>query len=172
MIELKEGQKVLDIDGNEYLIEKGDILEELSKNKVNEKLLQESAFVVGNRTINDVVTILLSYKEAASKTKIFNMIPKVPSEQGLFLFEKNLVAVRGRYGDSTNLADDIMLSSYTFRKSSEDPIQLYKSLNAYLYQIAEDPIYDTPFYKELELFKDKVAKDVLTDSWDSYYWGE
>ena len=69
-IQLKEGQTVLDVDGNEYLIEKGDFLQEVQKDVIRENnnadyarkealeyLENLSSKPVNRKTYNELLTL-------------------------------------------------------------------------------------------------------------------
>ena len=70
MIELKEGQKILDVEGNEYEIEKGDYLQEVQKDVIRENnnadyarkealdyLENLSSKPVNRKTYNELLTL-------------------------------------------------------------------------------------------------------------------
>lgn len=128
-----------------------------------------SAFVVGDKTINQVIS-WISDQPANSvyhrKVKeAFNLDPMRGVHCGQLaqeMLELNIRAVRQRYedADQAQMIPDGGTWSYELTSS----IQAYKSLRCFLYQCAEGDVPETSIlYNILDELSDEMAHDIVCD---------
>lgn len=72
------------------------------------------------------------------------------------LYIANLRAYNGRYNEHVK-----EFEKYTPSPLPQNMIALYKRMQCYLYQCAEDPIYNTDFYKAMEDLQNALAKGII-----------
>lgn len=73
------------------------------------------------------------------------------------LYIMNLRAYNGRYKD--NIKE---FARYEPTAAPTDLLRLYSYIDCYLYQCAEDPVYNTPLYNVIENLQSRLAKTIIT----------
>jgi len=152
--------------------------------KENKKKLNESSFLVGEKTFGDILSLfryskegdrklaqLSPAKEAAQK---YNGDYHVYGDAYEALYSLNALALAGRYGDDYN---EIMNKKGSVPYTDSSFVQKYKSLQSFIYQCNEDPAYRTSLFKYLsdvmKNFKDSVGDFIeKTSEYDKAYWGD
>jgi hypothetical protein len=148
-----------------------------------------SAFVSDDQTINRIVSGLCFAKLHGDYS---NPIPRLdgdlaaaiesPAEFGRTLYAMNVNAVEQRYpdciGNPNNLPgqcdDDGNHLPYQYQSIiPPQPIQLYKSIQSYLYQCNEGDVDEFPLYKTLNGYLVKLACHIVDNSpaYDKADWG-
>jgi len=136
---------------------------------LNENKLEESAFMVGERTLSDVYWLIKNSKKANSIVQ--------RSLKGVDLFKAlvalNIQALTGRYSDraETMFAS---VSKYKLRSPAVAFVQRFKSLQCFTYQCSEAPADSEPLFKALELIQKLPPTDLIEDTheYDQAYWGD
>ena len=152
--------------------------------KENKKKLNESSFLVGEKTFGDILSLfryskegdrklaqLSPAKEAAQK---YNGDYHVYGDAYEALYSLNALALAGRYGDDYN---EIMNKKGSVPYTDSSFVQKYKSLQAFLYQCYEEPADKEPLFKYLWGIKEEMKKAVglyieETPEYDKCYWGD
>jgi hypothetical protein len=148
-----------------------------------------SAFVCDDKTINRIVAGLEFCKNHGDYGKALPKLNKelaevfdTPREFGRTLYAMNVNAVEQRYPDCVGNANN--LPGQCDEEGNHTPftycptmpgtaIQLYKSLECFLYQCSEGDVDELPLYKALEKFTDKLAHHMTRGSqaYDKAEWG-
>ncbi len=83
------------------------------------------------------------------------------------LYIANLKAYNGRYNDNVR-----EFEKYKPRAVPTNLKRLHKQISCYLYQCAEDPVYNTPIYEAIEDLKNRIANIIVqkSEDYDSYEW--
>lgn len=148
-----------------------------------------SAYVCDDTTINRIVAGLTNAKDHGD----YNTPTPKPSEElcnaienardfGRTLYAMNINAVEQRYpdcvGNPNNLpgqiSDDGSHLPYTYRPSAPPKaIQLYKSIQCFLYQCSEGDVDELPLYKLLKEYQTRLAVHMIEHSsdYDKADWG-
>lgn len=120
-----------------------------------------SAYVVGKKTIDRIVTYLHGGQRYDS---IYHYYPAIneaykgdPNKLGQNLWAMNVKAVDQGYKE----VNPVELYQYECRPASE--IQVYKSLQGYLYQCAEGDIPETALFKDMERLANRLASHIVMD---------
>ena len=129
-----------------------------------------SAFVMSNESINRIVATM----RAADKTSIWYTHITLPTcfdglsdaEIGLSLWEMNIHAVSERYPNDKpeELPGPI---EYGYKHIPTMPatwIQLYKSIQCYLYQCSEGDTPGSPLFKTMDDYKNSLANMIVNNS--------
>jgi hypothetical protein len=127
-----------------------------------------SAFVVGNETINRVITHLATArnldhirKTILDETGADLVTGEGRAKLGAAMLQLNCSAVDARYGDgeSQTFRDDM---TYGFRLEMTNAVQAYKSLQCWLYQCAEGEIPESSLlYATMERVKNDLACSIV-----------
>ena len=134
-----------------------------------------SAFVVGENTINEIVTFLYNGPEWSHvRDEILTTagLDRVDGHTMPLLAESlhamNVVAVNQRYGEHNNP----LFPGFTWRPSS--PIQVCKSLACLRYQCTEGDVPDSPLYKAITSFRDRLTSHIVTGlpEYSEAHWGD
>jgi len=136
--------------------------------------LQESAFLVGEKTIQDIIEL---FEYTRKGNKIVQLTPdKAYRNERQALYALNALALAGRYGDDYS---EIMMQAIKNkpRFNGSSFVQKYKSLQAFLYQCYEEPADKEPLFKYLWGIKEEMKKAVglyieETPEYDKCYWGD
>ena len=151
------------------VIPKGTEIEILneSNGSIKEKRIQESAFVVGSKTLSDVTDLIYRYmdKGPVMKLGLKKIFGSQSQEIARKLYNFNVEAVRNRYGGEGDAGYQT-----PYRGSSADYPQQFLSLQAYIYQVEDSG--DQTIVKVLREFKQKVASLILEDMSEGGYWGD
>lgn len=86
------------------------------------------------------------------------------------LYIANLKAYNGRYRNHDEVKT---FDKYEPSEAPRDKIKLYKHIQCYLYQCAEDPVYNTPIYKAVQDLKNSLAESIINDlpEYEAAKWG-
>ncbi len=124
-----------------------------------------SAFIVENRTINEVVSFLyLGFKSEYYKNKLKEMGFDITTDEGREklgqeMYFLNVMAVRYRYEER---ADDLIPPGYKYKLEPTNIYQALKSLRCWLYQCSEGNIPETSeLYKLMEEISCQLAFDIV-----------
>jgi hypothetical protein len=143
-----------------------------------------SAYIVENKTINRIVEALLYSRDTHSLNgplpAMYNKWLKEfsqdePEEIGLALYGMNYNAVMQRYSDLKR--DELPGPIEAGYKYSDEPItsaiQIYKSLQCYLYQCSEGDVPELPLYKALDAYQHEIADHMITNTpeYERAAWG-
>ena len=134
-----------------------------------------SAYIVDNKTINRIVSALLYSLELRSLNgplpPMYNAWLKEfsqdePEEIGLALYGMNYNAVMQRYPDLKS--DELPGPVDAGYKYSDEPIpsavQIFKSLQCYMYQCSEGNVPQLPLYKALEDYRISIMEHMITNT--------
>lgn len=113
-----------------------------------------SAFIVENKTINEIVTAIKN--DAFENDKYFSKYSR--EELHNELLEMNKSVIRERYGDRYDTSFTV---DYHYQEERSAMIQLYKSLSCYLYQCSEGIVPHSRIFKEIERFHAGIADSIL-----------
>ena len=125
-----------------------------------------SAFVVEDRTINEIVGILWSDLDFEGECgEILTGAQVEPSDPDPELLAKtmftlNVDAVNQRYGPNQAKESRPLDFKWHWEKPSE--IQALKSLHCFLYQCAEGDVPETRLYQALENFSHRLASRIIS----------
>jgi hypothetical protein len=138
--------------------------------KIIEKTkLQESSFMVGERTLSDVYWLIMESTKASSIVK--------PALKGVNLFTAlknlNILALRIRY--SGNKPEQMYAGSeaYKLKPDTTSFVQKYKSLGCFLYQCAEEDVEKSSLFQALVKVENLPVRDLIehTKEYARGYWG-
>lgn len=118
-----------------------------------------SAFIVGKETIDRIVTYMTSHKHEDQLGYYYPELSKAyggdHNKLGQALVNMNTRAVDERYDENNPIK--IYRHSYEYA----DNVQVYKSLQGYLYQCAEGDVYECPLYNEVQSIENSLAADII-----------
>ena len=140
-----------------------------------------SAYVVDPKVINQIVSALQSAinQEGAypskypdlryMKNKNLREMAEEPAELGRAMYAMNINAVEQRYPGKGELpgtyTDGENLDAYRYRFILDTPrLQVYKSLQCYLYQCTEGDVNELPLYAALVEFRAELAQHIVEHS--------
>jgi hypothetical protein len=138
-----------------------------------------SAFIVSDTTMHRAVYIIAKHARSfmgvtlAQSAQTIGDDLKAMDEIGRKLFELNERAVAGRYHKTPDLTAH---AGYIWQ-SSEIPLRneiaCYKALECLLYQCSEDPVHDSPEWRELDTMCGNVARRIVANlpEYDAAPWG-
>ena len=133
-----------------------------------------SAYIVEKETIDRIVTYIHNQPSGAiegSYPAIYQacLNDNNWSDQALGqkLWAMNVKAVDSRYNES----NPFELYRFAFRVTR--PIQVYKTLQYYLYQCCEEDVPDSALYQDLEKLRHQIAGEIITGlpEYDQADWG-
>lgn len=124
-----------------------------------------SAYVVGNDTINRIVSYLekdtsenrWDRSMLAKAAGIETTDPDFAEKLGQELLLLNVDSVNRRY-EENDLPPD-----YEYKRTVCSKMQLFKTLGCYLYQSCEGGCDETELFKAVQLFQFSIAKDIIYD---------
>ena len=124
-----------------------------------------SAFIVEDKTINEIVSILHNRDFRAYYLDGILTAAGVddadPAELGARMFELNIESVNERYGDGE--AAGFRKLDYKFHwEPMTTNIQALKSLRCFLYQSCEGGCDQRELYKALDKFADSLAYHIVS----------
>jgi len=142
-----------------------------------------SAYVVDPKVINQIVSALqiaIQREGAYPSTypdlrymdnKNLRDMAEEPAELGRAMYAMNINAVEQRYPGDRELpgtyTDGENLDVYKYRFILDTPqMQVYKSLQCYLYQCTEGDVLGLPLYKALKEFQGELAAHIVEHSPD------
>jgi hypothetical protein len=138
-----------------------------------------SAFMVADTTINRIVSFLelkllhdwpfLAEKFRRAGFEVHS--EKFCSELGRAMFQLNVRGVNARYGEGE--AQEFRNLDYRYKPEFVDVMQVYKSLNCWLYQCMEGDVPKDPFYKLMREVEATVAEFIVSrlPEYDCAEWG-
>jgi hypothetical protein len=136
---------------------------------LKEKKLEESSFMVGERTLSDVYWLIKNSKKANSIVQ--------RSLKGVDLFKAlvalNIEALQGRYSHNPEAMSQ-GVEKYRTQNDSTSFVQKFKSLQCFMYQCSEAPADTEPLFKALENIQELTTLDFIEDTheYDHAYWGD
>jgi hypothetical protein len=129
-----------------------------------------SCFIVGKRTIDDAVSLLIQKGVAT---------PDTADATGRALWLMNIDAYSQRYAHIPEAVAEAAearkeVNAYVHEDVDRSPEQLIKSLNALVYNSAEGDVTEREFFKLLDELSNKLATDEITESaaYVKGYWGD
>jgi hypothetical protein len=137
---------------------------------IEKKKIQESSFMVGQATLNDVYWLIEGSKKASA------IVMRTIRGKDLFhaLRDLNILALTGRYAG--NKPEQMFAGAEKYRVGPDKSsfVQKFKSLQSLVYQCSEDPADKEPLYKALEAIKELRVSDFIEDTveYDRAYWGD
>lgn len=137
-----------------------------------------SAFVVEDKTINRIVTFLAMDRDVDWMRRDivrklgFSIADQAGKEKlGKLMFELNVNAVNQRYGPDE--AASFRLLDYKFRTELYgNSIQVFKSLECWLYQCSEGNVPESELYQFMEHIAGQIAKGIVMNlpAYDKLAW--
>jgi hypothetical protein len=122
-----------------------------------------SAFIVADETLDIIVTNLKNRKQVKfNKKPVIGCHmdqPNANNKLGQKLLNMNACAVDGRYPDNT----DNITQLYHYQDIEVSKMQFLKSLQCFVYQCCEDPVVNSPEYKELQELTGEIAMEIVDD---------
>lgn len=142
-----------------------------------------SAFVCDDSTINQIVTGIenaihhggYGKPTPAPAPELAEYLTESAADFGKTLYLLNVNAVEQRYPDCVrnpnNLPGQVNEAGkhIPYRYRSTIPpraVQLYKSIQCYLYQVNEGDAKEAPLYKHLQAYLDTLARSIVESSSD------
>lgn len=125
-----------------------------------------SAFIVQDRTINNVVNFARFNSKNSPKGYMFNELMKVynlekePEKLGGDLFKMNVEAVEARYGKGQAKGFRTLDYKYVLGFPASD-IQTLKSLDCLLYECDEGNVSESTLFKIMEKVQGNLASHIL-----------
>ena len=136
-----------------------------------------SAFMVSDKTINQIVTYLKDDRESASRVRSeliehFDIDPKtMPEVLGDLLFKLNIDGVNARYGK--NEAQEFRPLDYKFRYALAGRITTLKALQCWKYQCSEGDVIETKLYKIMKDYENALCHAIVSalPEYENSKWG-
>ncbi len=137
--------------------------------------LKMSAFIVGDKTINQILTYIENKDSHYMKIKLlgelgYNFEDRETIQQlGNDLMNMNVSAVEHRYNDQMMDIEPI-----TIKAEYTNKIQVYKSIQCFLYQCTEGKIMELGLFKAMESIKDMIGSEIIRDlpQYETGIWGD
>jgi hypothetical protein len=117
-----------------------------------------SAYIVEKKTIDLIVSHIYGKRLDnihAYYPAVFEAYKGDPAKLGQNLWAMNVKAVDQRYQENNPV------NLYKYESCVSSPVQIYKSLQCYLYQCAEGKVQESPLYKDMERMKHSLASDII-----------
>ena len=119
-----------------------------------------SAYVVSKKTI-DIITTYMHGKRyqhiAGYYPAIADAYKSDATKLGQALWSMNVKAVDQRYEEKNPV------NLYRYQVVPAHRMQVYKSLQGYLYQCAEGNVPESPLYKDVERMLHHIASDIISN---------
>ena len=136
-----------------------------------------SAFMVSDKTINQIVTHLKDDRESASRVRCelqehFDIDPKMmPEVLGELLFKLNIDGVNSRYGE--NEAQEFRPLDYKFKYALASRVVALKALQCWKYQCSEGDVVETKLYKIMEDYENALCHAIVRGlpEYENSEWG-
>lgn len=117
-----------------------------------------SAYIVDSVTIDRIVTYVeqVANEYRSLHTDIYHTAQATtPDELGQALYRMNVTAVDDRYRDHNPLPP------YRHTNRFVSGVQVYKSMQCFLYQCSEGDVPDQPLFKALERLHNHCANSII-----------
>lgn len=142
---------------------------------LKEKKLQESSFLVGVKTIQDIIELIDGNRKLSTNKLASLSHDKNIRDPFKALYALNALALVGRYGDDYDKLIAQMPKKMTYNGSSF--VQKFKSLQCFLYQCSEDIADKELLFKFLLKIKEDIKDacgDFIEDTpeYNDAYWGD
>lgn len=128
-----------------------------------------SAFIVEDKTINTIITMLKNSEACLNSTWYIRQLKESgyyledggEEKLGREMFELNCRAVDERYGEGQ--AKEFCNLNYSFnRQSFYTVISAYKSLQCWLYQCSEGTVPEAPLFKLMQDISNNIAHHIVS----------
>lgn len=113
-----------------------------------------SSYIVDKMTIDRIISGIL---QSQIDNEIRDECIMDCSDFGQRLWNMNVNAVDQRYDEITRR------NVYEFKKVVVSKIQAYKSLRCLMYQCSEGDVPDSELYKQMDVFGDRMASNIVYD---------
>lgn len=133
-----------------------------------------SAFVVEDRTINRIISYLNDSRHSTERDIALGAAELSINDErwheklGMSMAMMNVDAVNQRYNEH-----DEPTYEWHWDWENSDAIQVYKSLNCWLYQCCEGDVPERPLYKAFREVERVIAAGIITNlpQYDAAQWG-
>lgn len=131
-----------------------------------------SAYIVDDETINRIVSFLATDRDAKYQIDRLAIDLSTQKAQSIFgrkLFRMNCAAVQHRYHQDKPDRDN-----YWFQyELCPNRMQVYKSIQCFLYQCSEGNVPDSELFKKMEDIKAWLAENIISalPEYDKAAWG-